>query len=233
MTVKEIIELALEENGIIAEGEEAPAEMIVTNVKRFNAMIGEWSADIGAIPAIARESFDLPETQVVTFYSGGDLDSAYPVSILGITITDESGTRHEIKSKAEKDVRYVPEVLSGVMPRAYAFLPNNDEPGIIFDTIPPADCSISIRSLKPISAFDELTEEIDFPAGYVSALYLGLAVRLAPKYGKSPRPDVVAMAERAYTQIVRLNNLARKPGELRTDHVPSARRVTANIDYLP
>jgi hypothetical protein len=166
-------------------------------------------------------------------YSGGDLDTAYALSVEDITITDDGSNKLRIPQRSEKDVRNVTQVLSGIMPSMFAFLPNINQGSILFDTIPPADCTISIRSLKPIDEFTSLTATTSFPQGYNPALIYNLAVRLAPKYGKTPRQDIVAVADKTYRDIKRQNSRNRRPAELRTDHLPGVQTTRANIDYLP
>jgi hypothetical protein len=68
----------------------------------------------------------------------------------------------------------------------------------------------------PISyANSSLDQSIDGHDTSLEALYLNLAVRLAPQYGKTPSPDTKAMAFQAYKTLL---SMSAQPVELKLNN---------------
>jgi hypothetical protein len=70
---------------------------------------------------------------------------------------------------------------------------------------PGAGSTLSVYSLKPLTAFASLSATIDLPPGYEQALRFALASTLAPEYGRPLTPELTAGAAEAKTAIATLN----------------------------
>jgi len=213
MTVKRLIEMALGLLGVLAEGEEAPPEMIVDNLDYLNAMLQEWGNTALAIPTVSRESFSLPAQQLVSIAPGGDIDTESPSSIKGIQIVDSSGLAHTVRFTTDAAIRSI-SLVENVTPKYYAYLPDESVPSILFSAIPLSGCLIKIQSYRPFAVFDELTAELEFHSSYDKPVYTNLAVDLAPKYGKAPRSDIIFIAKNSLDDLKNRHAAERGPDEL-------------------
>ena len=66
--------------------------------------------------------------------------------------------------------------------------------------VPSDTYTLSLDSLKPITAL-VLDTDMNMPPEYEEAIKWNLAVRLAPDYKATPRPDVVQLARTSYAAL--------------------------------
>lgn len=200
MTLKRMIEMALQTIGVLGEGREASAGQISEALDYFNAMLGSWSIDGLLVPYISRTSFTLPTKQTVTVGPGKDLSmSVVPASISGITIYCNGDAFHPALTSVQ-DVE-VSQAASGIVPDRYALSYEQGAVLVMFPCVPPAACTITVDALLPFANLRSLTSDIELPAEYDRLCYLALSIELCPKYGKSVRGDVAALAADAYKSI--------------------------------
>lgn len=212
MTVKQVIELALGLLGILPEGEEARPESVAEGLLYLNSMLGNWSTQNLIVPVVTRESFSLPAQQEVSMTDSGDLDTVCPVKIKAVTITDAAGVVHSSRWTSEEKIRGLSSVAMETVPEYFHFMP--DACKIIFSSIPPSGCTITIRSYKAFDEFDELTESMSFPSGYDLAVQYNLALLMAPKFGKSMKPEALLIANNSLKDVKAKNAADRGPDEL-------------------
>lgn len=212
MTIKQVIELALGVLGVLPEGDEASPESISDGLLYLNSMLGSWSTQNLIVPVVTRESFSLPSKPVVSIEVSGDLDTVCPVAIKAITIADAAGVVHSLNWISEERIRGVRSVVSSTVPKFFHFAP--DDRLIFFSSVPPAGCTINIRSYKAFDQFDELTEYMSFPSGYDLAIQYNLALLMAPKFGKSSMPEALLIARCSLRDIKAKNAAVRGPGML-------------------
>jgi len=68
---------------------------------------------------------------------------------------------------------------------------------------------LAMISAKPITDLPALTAEVSFPPGYDRAIRLGLALELAPEYGKDVTAVMAAQYAQARKVLKRINSLSR------------------------
>ena len=64
-----------------------------------------------------------------------------------------------------------------------------------------------MRILNSVKQFATLSDQIEMPLGYEDALMLGLAIRMAPGYGKKVSPDTRQAARKAWKAISQTNQV--------------------------
>lgn len=208
MTVKEIIEIALQDVGVLPEGAEASPEAITDGLKYLNSMLGSWSSDSLIIPVITRSSFVLPQKQEVGVGIGLDLNIYPPTQITGVTI-HYAGVAYVSRQVPEESVRAIAQPSTDTIPSSFSYLPGIDTASILFSSIAPPACSISLRYLRVLEEYESLIEETEFPPGYDFAMHKGLAVVMAAKFGKQASPETAVLAADAYAKIKRRNAINR------------------------
>lgn len=213
MTVKEIIEIALQDIGVLPEGAEASPESVADGLRYLNSMLGSWSADSLILPVVTRDSFDLPQKQEVSVGIGLDLNIYPPTQVTGVTIY-HAGQAHIAQQVPEESIRAIAQPSDETIPVTFAYLPGIDAAAILFNSIAPSACSLSLRHLQVFGEYDTLTDDAEFPPGYDFAMHKGLSVVMAAKFGKQPSQDTVALAADAYAKIKRRNAINRALSEL-------------------
>jgi hypothetical protein len=76
---------------------------------------------------------------------------------------------------------------------------------------PPAGSTLDVFSLKPLTAFNSLSDTINLPPGYEQALRFNLAGVLAPEYGSALPPEYVAAATEAKAAVAAMTMGGRGP----------------------
>lgn len=73
--------------------------------------------------------------------------------------------------------------------------------------IPEGEQTITLWLWQPLLNFTNLDETIVFPPGYERAIRYALAVEIAPEFGKTLAPEVVATAGRAKSELKSMNSV--------------------------
>lgn len=207
--------MALLLDGVLAEGEEAQPETVVDGMDVLNAMLSSWILDNLIVPFIDKGSYSLPVKQEVTVGPGCDIVMTNPSSITSIVITD-SGLRYDTAAMPDVHIQSYYPFQQGT-PSKYCFVPGVLSGVIMFDSIPSTGSVAEIRSQKPFTEITELTEETFFPPGYEMAIYYGIAVLIAPKYGKRVDQAVASIAAESYNRIKAYNATVRPPAIISSD----------------
>ena len=117
-----------------------------------------------------------------------------------------NGIRSDLKIDTSLTFAQIPEKLvQGKLPlRIYC---NNDYPLALITTwpIPSENCSLDLSWWGEIDDTLTLDSEVNLPPGYLRAVRYGLAVALAPEYGRDPGPVVIGIAQQAKQELSALN----------------------------
>ena len=216
MTVLRLIELSLELVGRLGQGQEADIDDVKDARDIMCSMLSAWNNDYLMIPFITRETFSLPAKQDVTIGPGMDLSTVSPIAIEGVSVVI-NGINRELFQVSEEYLIETSITPVDVTPHSFSFLPGLITSTILLSSIPPSGGSISVRSLKQLTTLTEMTDETTFPAGYDLAIYYGLAVLLAPIYGKPLNQVTALVASDAYEKIKSKNAHLRPVSVLRMD----------------
>jgi len=99
----------------------------------------------------------------------------------------------------------------------YAYYTSGSPLGTLrFSAVTAAGNKLVMVSSKPIQDLPELTEEVEFPPGYERAIRLGLAMELAPEYGK-PFDQVIALQYSQARKILKRTNSSTRLRDLQVD----------------
>ena len=221
-TVKTTITDALREIVVLAEGDEASADMIEAAKRTLQGMIALWSIDGLMVPYLKKETFTFDGvTQTFNWATGQSsphFNSASPVRIVAATFVIESYRR----ALDPADARLLAQrPISGrVAQPVFFYFDRQIIPTVTFDCVPYGG-GVEFVSEKPLDATLELTDTWEFPAYYDLLLKNNLAILLAPAYGKQVTPELAFNAKSQLQSVTRYN--AQPVPTLRTN-VPSQRR---------
>ncbi|MGM0614768.1 MAG: hypothetical protein ACQES7_04315 [Pseudomonadota bacterium] len=224
-TTKQLIESAMRTIGVLAAGEEAKPSELQDALEYAKAMLDSWSNETLMVQAYTHESFTLTSTRSYTMGPGGAFDTVRPQHLVNMVIRDSGGLDTPVSITSLEQWASIPRKDTERHSPAYAyFVPEYPLARIEFSAITTPGDTLKLVSAKAIEALPELTAETTYPPGYDRAIRLGLAMELAPEYGKQVDQVLAAQLNQAVTVLKRTNARARIP-TLEVDHGLTRRRA--------
>lgn len=208
MTVRDLIKSSLRIIGAIASGETPSADESADALSTLNGILGSWSNQSLLVPSKAREVFTLVSgTSSYSMGTLGTFDTTRPIKILSASIINFGQafeTSIDVLNQQEwADVST--KSLSGAPTAIYAQGTYPLETINVYPVPQGAD-QLVLYSMKPLTSFASLNDEVTLPVGYDRALKYNLAVELAAEYGKQLSQEVLVIASESKSEIEALNS---------------------------
>lgn len=179
-TANTLIKAALRAIGAIASGETPTSNEMAEGLEALKIMLREWSGNNMLVYYQEQDTVTMTGASSYTIGSGGDCSTVRPVEIKGAVVDDI----YELKIIDEQYYRKLNLSSLSAQP---AFLWYNPEyPLGILYPYPTGGSQMVIDSLKPLTEPSAITDSIQFPTSYDSAIKWNLAIELAPEYGVEP-----------------------------------------------
>lgn len=214
-TAQDIINAALRSIGALSQTESLAANNSNNALQALNFMIDTWSAQKLMGTATVRENFPLTANKsTYTIGMNGDFNTATPFAITYAFYRDSANvdtpleiiSREEFQSFGDKAIVSAP-------PLSLFFDPGVTQQANQVGTInlyytPDASSSYTlyIDSQKPFTEFANLSTAVTFPPSYYKALKYGLAIELAPEYGKALTNDIKELFTEAIETLESVNS---------------------------
>jgi hypothetical protein len=216
-TVLNIISRALRLIGVAQTGEAVGSEEASDALVALNQLTSEWNNESLMLFGFMNELFPLTATTgVYTIGPGGDIDTARPQSITRAFVRYNASAspsfQYDYQLEIVPNEKYQEVFLKqlSVTYPIYLFYDNKYPLGTItLYPYPSQACTLGLSSWNQISQFTNLIQDIEMPPGYESALAYGLAVAIAPEYGKSIDPIILNKANETKSAIMRTNHQIR------------------------
>lgn len=218
-TAADIVNAAMTEIGVRAQGETLSAADGAWGLAKLNRLISGWNAEGINCFVIQHDSFPWASSkQSYTIGKSGspDFDATRPIRIERANIlvpgTDDYRIPLEILDFAGYAKIGNPEITSAYPSRIY-YQPTHPN-GKIWPWPWPTNLTDELELFwwTPITEFSALATSFDYPPGYEDALTLSLAESLCPSYGRPLAPELSGLAARARWKI-KVNNLRTPPLE--------------------
>lgn len=218
-STQDIVKEALELLGVIAEGEPLEAAQLQNSLRTFNFMVDNWNTEKLTIYVLARNTFTLTAStnphEIGPGIAAPGLDAPRQnrleqgqAWISGGSL-GQTEDELEIYTRTEWADRY-DGAAGASLPSALYYEPLFPTAKLWFDVKPDQAYTLVLyleQMLQQILS-DGTTTELKLPPGYAEALASNLAIKLAPKYGRSAPVEVINSAVESKANIKRLN---RKP----------------------
>lgn len=170
-------------------------------LEALNFMLNGWEAESLLIPYRTSEDFTLVVGDATyTIGTGGDFNTTRPLAIEAIVLKDANGRRHPLRRITLTEFNQIPYRTEQAEPERFYYEPAYPLGTIELDTLPDAADTATITSRKPLTDLS-LDTEISLPDMYMRAFKYNLAVELAPEYGRSVKPEVIAIARESKRAI--------------------------------
>lgn len=211
-TTKRLIESAMRSIGVLAAGEQAQPSEMQDALETAKQMLESWSNETLLVQAYTHESFELESKRSYTIGDGGDFDTVRPQHLVNVRIKDAAGTERPVTIASLEQWARVPiKDAERIAPVYLYYAPEYPLGRIELSALPEPGDTLMLVSAKPIEALPSLTEDVEYPPGYDRAIRLGLALELAPEYGKQLDQVLAAQLNNAMTVLKRTNSRARVP----------------------
>lgn len=232
MTVLDLIKSSLRLIGQLGPGRAPNASETADALFVLNGMIEAWNTESLAIYNTRADQYPLTAgKQSYTIGTGGEINAPRPVQIerANVVLTMVAGPDYSVPLELLTDERWsaIPvKALQSSIPRALYY--DNAYPlaNISLYPVPTTTPKLELATWQQLTGFATSSDTVAFPPGYADAIRYNLAVRLAPEWGKVPRPDVLALAVDSLAKIKTLNG---ETPELRCDPAVTCNRSAFNI----
>lgn len=231
-TVLDLISGSLRLIQSLASGESVPASESQDALSALNQMIGSWSTENLLVYSTPREIFPLVAGQSQYFMGIGavDFNTDKPMDIqaAGINVMTQSPVLElplEIINLEQWSQIPIKTTQSSIPRRLYCEM-TYPQATLNLWPVPSAANSIVIYSKKQLTQFASINTTLSLPPGYEKTLKYGLAIELAPEYGKQLAPEIGAVYAEAKESIKRQNI---KPVYLNCDEATLSNRKPFSI----
>lgn len=218
MLVSSLIKASLRAIGAIESGVEASADEYADGLESLNSLLTNLSDDGIIIPSRTVDQLAIGVSQAsYSIGSGGEFDTELPlwiehafIRLDGIDYSIDISDAVQYKDISNK-------FITGAPPRFLYYEPSHPLGRIYFNVIPLTTHTLHLTSMKPLSEFAAITDEIGLPKSYERFLRWNLAVELAPEYGQSNVQLVMKLAEDSRDSVERKAFKSRATGQV-IDH---------------
>lgn len=201
-SVEKVIKAALRKIGALGVGDPLEAAVISECMEEFNRMVDAWNAEDLFVYAIERLAWTLVVgTQDYEIGPGANLDTARPTSILqGMAFLEDTTQTPAVEEEltiydnAAEWGRETQKNTTATRPHSLYY--KSSFPLGVVSLFPKSDKAYNLVLYLPVqlSQVTKSVENILLPPAYADALTYNLALRLAPEFGRSAPPEVVAQA---------------------------------------
>lgn len=209
-TVSTLINAAMMDIGAVASGEAAQASEQADALVALNNLLDSYSTENLIIFNKVIETFSLiGGQQSYTIGTGGNFSTVRPINIeeAGILVTQGSQNVEIPMDIITKDEWAAIQVKSTTSPIPMKLYNDSGYPfsTLYFWPLPSAANSVVLYSWKPLTDFATISTTISLPPGYNRLLQKGLAIELAPMFGKEVSQVLAAQYREAKSNVKRMN----------------------------
>lgn len=209
-TALDIVKASLRKLHVLGRGEALDNDAAQDGLDALNNLLSSWSAEGGMVYASTDETFPLTGAQSYTIGSGGDFDTAVPLTI-NTAYATSGGLDYDMTEIGVEEYRSISLKQTGSIPDTFYYDYGYPLSTIYIYPVAPSGYSITLNSLKRLTEFSSLTDDFDLPPEYKRALIFNLAVELAPDYEKEASMTVMRIAKESKSNVFSANTRNNMP----------------------
>lgn len=189
MIARDIIYSAFDELGVYGPGEIPEAADMALALRRLNAMLDSWTIQTPAV---------LVPTMVPMLLTPGI--ATYVVAprpayiVPGTFVRISPGTDLLLTALDQTDYNALPLKTAPGIPRYFYYRQTIPDGEITLFPVPSQPMELFIATNEPLTKFVDVNADVPMAPGYDEAIYLNLAVRLAPAFRRPLNPSTAARA---------------------------------------
>ena len=221
---KELITEALELLGVLAEDEDPTPSQLKSAKRTLNYTLDSLNSEKAAVHAMTSVTKVLTAADgSYTLGAGGDIDTPRPPKLeQGQAYLKDGDSEYELDVLTTQEWAGIPDKTVEGFPAALYYAPSLDLGNVNLFPVPQSAYTLVLWLPVLLTHVAEVTEQIYLAPAYAQHLSNILAVALAPKFGKSAPPEVLALANLGKANFKRMNSRTPKlcsdvPGGQRGD----------------
>ncbi len=223
MTVTDLIIRAMNDLGLIQEGEVPTPDQLLIGYSALNDWIDGLAPDFQTVYAITRTTWTLTTATSYTVGSGGDINIARPINadaIENIGYVDNAvSPAFEVQQGpclTEDAYAAIPvKTLTSPLPQVWYYSPTFALGTLKPFPVPSQSNLLGVLYARTaVSEFTSLTQTVSVPNGYRRFFRSNLAMEIAAAFNADPSPALVQTATDSAMKI-RTGNV--RPSDLRSD----------------
>ena len=228
MTVLELITAAYRKFGATAVGNTLASDMSQDGLEALNLLLEEWEND-GTITLTEQQTFNVTADDYdYTIGSGETWDGNKPLRILEAYVTISS-IDYPLTEIYEKEYMRIEDKDISAYPKSFCYVPAETTGTVYLYPSPSNSGTITILNNKAFTQYTSLTDDIDLPNGYKSALIWNLSTDMYPEFERKDTPSwLLKRAEDTLSKIKQTNT--RRPIPLKYDPLLTGGRARFNMN---
>lgn len=206
-TAGDLIRSSMRLMGAVAAGETLTAEEAQDGLAVLNDLLDAWSVEGLMLYRSVRESFVLVAGKgAYTIGTGADFDTARPVRVDGVVVTDGGADASVRGPVADADWdRIVFKSLAYSTPSLYRYDAAHPTATLHLWPVPSKALPITLTMAMQFARLTSISDVISYPPGYAKALRYALAMDLAPEFGIAVSPDIREAARQVIGRVKAAN----------------------------
>ncbi|QIM51622.1 hypothetical protein [Hydrogenophaga crocea] len=206
-TALDIIKRAMRQIGVLSEGETPSAQQAADGLSVLNQLMASLGNASQMIYAPSLDQIPLTTNQAsYTVGPTGVFVTDRPVEILASSFLTYQGVSYPLVPWNLADYNQITVKTIGGIPTGFYALMEYPNITVTFWPLPAQGPMVfNMWSLKQITEFASLTQQVDMPPGYDRTLSMLLAIDLAPEYLVEPSATLVRNTTQARKMLKRTN----------------------------
>ena len=201
MVTSDLIRATLRLIGAISSSETPAADESSDALEALNLMLGSWGASRFLSASTGKVTKAMTGAASYTIGSGGDIDTTRPTALYVVTYTT-GGIDYNVEVIDYADYQKIGlKTVSGTIPAYIVLKPDNPLSTIFLYPIPTTG-TLTLDNIRPATDLT-LADDLPYPPEWIRALKFNLAIEIAPEYGFSVSPELVALAQDSKAIVMR------------------------------
>jgi hypothetical protein len=200
MVTADLIRATLRLIGAISSSETPNADESSDALEALNLMLGSWGASRFLSKNTQTITHTLTGAASYTIGSGGDIDTIRPSAIFTAYYT-LGGLDYPLQVLDYKTYSEIGTKNIGAIPEYVVLKPDYPLSTIYLFPVP-ANGTLTLDNVRPATDLT-LADDLPYPPEWIRALKFNLAIEIAPEFGFTVAPELVAMAKESRDIVLR------------------------------
>ena len=200
MVTADLIRATLRLIGAISSSETPNADESSDALEALNLMLGSWGASRFLSVSTGKVTKTMTGASSYTIGVGGDIDTTRPTAIYNAHWTS-GGQDYPLSFLDYSDYQDIGIKTIGSIPEYIVLKPDNPLSTIYLFPVP-ANGTLTLDNVRPATDLT-LADDLPYPPEWIRALKFNLAIEIAPEFGFSVSPELVAMAKESRDIVLR------------------------------
>ena len=215
-TKKKIIKAALRKIGALGAGEEPDAGMFQDALDELNRLLDSWNTERLTVNVINKNEWTISASvSFLTIGPNAQLDQIRPAQLeAGSVFLKDGDIEYEVCPYNQEQWAAIHDKTLTGRPTVFYYEQSFPLGRINFFPITDKQYNLILYTWNLLSQVSNIEQALALLPGYTKAIVLGLAIDLAPEYGKQAPGEVLAGFIEAKSNLKRINKVT---PELRVD----------------